>query len=180
MKGSCKAVPRTFLHGLSRSNRNLGGQAMCYPGPGPETYQTRAGTREGGCLSQKRRGKSLHSRLKQIEETAPRSDLRQDRAHRCERSGIQEGGHHAVPGAGPQPKSSPRPALMRADPSARAAPHCLLTSAGWRVEITFNPLTADKVNSEWAEACSTLYLQHTHILIERRKEEGENTAESGV
>lgn len=47
------------------------------------------------------------------------------------------------------------------------------------MEITFNPLTADKVNSEWAEAWpSTLYLQHTHILIERRRR-GKNTAESG-
>lgn len=49
------------------------------------------------------------------------------------------------------------------------------------MEITFNPLTADKVNSEWAEAWpSTLYLQHTHILIERRKEEGEKTPLSQV
>ena len=80
---------------------------MCYPVRGQKPTRTRAGTREGGCLSQKKGEISAFQTQEQIEETVLGLTLSGGikRTGR-ERSGTQEGAH-AGPGAGPQPKPSP-------------------------------------------------------------------------
>lgn len=80
---------------------------MCYPVRGQKPTRTRAGTREGGCLSQKKGEISAFQTQEQIEETV----LGLTPSGRIARTDVAiwnpRRGHHAVPGAGPQPKSSP-------------------------------------------------------------------------